>query len=241
MVFKKKEVIFAACDSIYFMEFGISFIASSLFYNHCTHVHIVNPTAQIKKIVSALNAKNDLFTFSFHNMDFANYDKEAIKTYYACMRFLLIPSLFEIDKDIKLMVLDIDAIIKQTLVFPEQHIGIFLREYHKEVHFKVLASIFYISYKHIDFINTANFIISQYQKTNTMRWYIDQIALYQAYKEKLKLEDIFIFTEDYCGWDSKSGAYVWTAKGARKYKDNLFLKEKKHFENMIKLIKGTSN
>lgn len=235
MVFKKKEVVFAACDSVYFIKFGISFIVSSLLCRHATHIHIVNPTDKIKKIVYALNKKNNLFTFSFHNMDFSNFDKESIKTYYACMRFLVIPSLFKIDKDIKLMVLDIDAIIKKTLIFPNENIGLFLREYNKEIKFKILASILYVTYKHIDFINATNSIIAHHQKNNTMKWYIDQIALYKSYKGKIEEKDTYIFTQKYCGWDSENGEYIWTAKGNRKYEDQLFLKEKAYFENMIKI------
>jgi len=232
MKFKNKEIVFSACDSEYFMEFGIAFINSSLFYGHSTHIHIVNPTQQVQEIIEKLKIDYDLFTFSHHSMDFKEMNEKEIKTYYACMRFLVIPSLFKVDTNIKIMVLDVDTIIKKTLMFPSQDIGLFLREHNEELSFKVAAGIIYITYKNIDFINTVNQIILHYQNTNSMQWYIDQIALYLAYKDKINKEDVYVFTQDYCSWDNNDKAYIWTAKGVKKYKDKLFLKEKEYFENL---------
>jgi len=233
MSFAKKEIIFGACDSQYFIDFGLSFVYSSLSSHNCTHIHIVNPTSEVGSLLDNIKKQHNLFTFSSHNIDFSSMNDEQIRGYYISMRFFIIPHLFEIDKNIKLLVLDIDSIVKKTIKMPKESLGIFLREHNANIEFKIAAGILYVTYERISFINKVISNISNYQKNNQLRWYVDQRALYLAYKELENKNDIYCFTQEYCSWQWHKNAYVWTGKGERKFRDKIFLESKKYFDNMF--------
>ena len=55
----RKDVLFAACDSIYFERFGFAFIESANLFNHHVHIHIVNPTKEILSSCCFINSLVD--------------------------------------------------------------------------------------------------------------------------------------------------------------------------------------
>ncbi len=234
MEFKNKEIVFANCSPEYFMEFGFSFIGSSLFHQNSTHIHIINPTKKINEILSTLKNKNSLFTFSHSQVDFSKMSKKQIDAYYLFIRFLIVPDFFKIDKEIKMLMMDIDTIIKKPIIVPKEPVGIFLREYHEDIRFKAMGGIVYVDNNGINFMHELNKLLSHYMKNGNMLWYADQIALYETYKKVSNKNDIHIFTEEYFSWSNHENAYAWTAKGNRKNTDTLFLNEKKYFENIFK-------
>lgn len=229
----KTEVVFAACDSEYFLQHGQAFIYSANDVGKNVHVHIVNPTDKALSLAVLLNATTKVdTTFSFNDVEL-NGSAEETRTYYACVRFLVLPTIIQTAK--KVLVLDIDGYIMSDFSIDRTSVaGYFPREplagttgWEAEGT-RVAAGAVYVAELRI-----AEMIADEIKK-QPLRWFADQIALSRVFsRPELKdLAKIAIFDSEFMDWEFKKNTKIWTGKGPRKYDNPKYLEKKREFTRL---------
>jgi hypothetical protein len=229
-------VVFAACDSLYFEEHAPSFVYSANCVNKDVHIHICNPTERALALASILNATTQVkCTFTFNDIDIANPTEET-RSYYACLRFFVLPAILPHAK--KVLTLDIDCLIMKPFEFPEQMIGYFPREPlpgtigWEAQGTRVAAGAVYTSMGAFDHVVE---VVRQI-KQSPMRWFVDQIALSTVFT-KLPKEKVFHYDSSFMDWEFVQGSVIWTGKGPRKYENQTYISKKIEFNYVNRMIK----
>jgi len=229
----KTEVVFAACDSKYFLEHGQAFVYSANDVGKNTHVHIVNPTDEALSLAVLLNATTKVgTTFSFNDVEL-NGSAEETRTYYACLRFLVLPTIIRTAK--KVLVLDIDGYIMRDFNINDRAVaGYFPREplagttgWEAEGT-RVAAGAVYVAELRI-----AEMIAAEIKK-QPLRWFADQIALSRVFSrpELSDFSKIAIFDSQFMDWEFKSDTKIWTGKGPRKHDNPKYLEQKRKLSRL---------
>ncbi len=237
-----KPVLFAACDSRYFFEHGPAFIYSANDVGSDIHIHIVDPIPEAYSIAAVLNSTTTVdisYTFSFSNPDL---DEHQRRTYYACIRFLVLPLLLPHAK--KILTLDIDCLIMRAVAFPTTECAYFPRQvadiegvsgWIKEGS-KVAAGAVYLTDAAL---NVAD-AIAKTINTLELKWYADQIAL-SAIFDQVPVQFVSHFDESFMDWGFVEGTVIWTGKGPRKYNNEKYLERKKSFDRIVKEVMPFQN
>ena len=233
---KINEVIFTAVDSIYFKKYAYAWAWSIYQNNLHGHIHVINPSNwdinNLKKLQITSKGK---INFSIGDFDF-NLPKD--KCYFASFRFLYIEKLKEFYN--KVLITDVDSIIRKRINFPKEDFGFFIREpidsedqWYVESS-KLAAGIFYIdldSTKNFNFKDTYLDNLLLLKKQNQWKWMVDQHALHKIFLELEQSNEFEIkkFNSiDLC-WDFKQPSIIWTGKGKRKHKSTKYLREYKKY------------
>lgn len=224
------DCLFTACDSIYFQDHAIPLIYSANDVENNIHVHIVNPTTTDFALTKIINddCQNIVTTFSFHDADLLPQSNEQKRIYYSTMRFVLAPNIMQ--NNISILIIDTDCYINKQFNFNNHmwsDIGLYLRDslpgttgWEKEGT-RVAAGIVYYKKTSVEFAQeVANFIIS-----TPLKWFIDQVALWQTFNNTKKLECI-IFDQKDMDWEFKTGSMIWTGKGALKHINKTYINGK---------------
>ena len=229
----KTDVVFAACDSKYFLEHGQAFIYSANDVGKDTHVHIVNPTDDALSLAVLLNATTEVnTTFTFNDIELTGSAEET-RTYYACLRFLVLPTIIRTAK--KVLVLDIDGYIMNEFAVGDVSAAYFPREAlpgttgWEAEGTRVAAGAVYIADQKI------SEMIAEEIKKQPMRWFADQIALSRVFsrlKEIPELAKIGIFDAEFMDWEFKPNTKIWTGKGPRKHDNPKYLEKKREFTRL---------
>jgi hypothetical protein len=221
----KSPVVYAACDSKYFMEHSQSFVYSANDVNKNVHIHVVNPTDEVLSLAVLLNATTEIeTTFSFSDANLKDATAEQIRTWYACLRFIYLPNVLQTAK--KVLCLDIDCYIMEDFIFPKERAGYFPREPlpgtsgWEAMGTRVAAGAVYVADMSI-----AN-AISKNMATVELRWFADQIVLSNVFRE-LGDKGIKKFDERFMDWEFVKGTKIWTGKGPRKYENKKYLEKKR--------------
>jgi hypothetical protein len=233
---KINEVIFTAVDSIYFKKYAYVWAWSIYQNNLHGHIHVINPSNRdinnLKKLRITSKGK---INFSVGDFDFS-LPKD--KCYFASFRFLYIEKLKELYN--KVLITDVDSIIRKRINFPKEDFGFFIREpldsrdqWYVESS-KLAAGIFYInldSTKNFNFKDAYLDNLLHLRKQNQWKWMVDQHALHKIFLELEKFNEFEIkkFNSiDLC-WDFKQPSIIWTGKGKRKHKSTKYLREYKKY------------
>lgn len=242
---KTDEVIFTAVDSIYYKRYG-SVWGWSIYKNGMHgHIHVIDPSSRdIKNLERLEKYTMGKIKFSTGDID-SNLPRD--KCYFASFRFLYVSNLASTYN--KVLITDVDSIIKENICFPSEDFGFFERDplqsnedWFRESS-KLAAGIFYI-----DLQKTKEFNLQEsYQEKLDLlreqgkwRWMVDQNALFEVFDELNRLNrfEIKKFNPSYLCWDFKESSLIWTGKGSRKYKSYKYLKEfKKNLKQYQKTIK----
>lgn len=229
----RHPVVFAACDSGYFMEHAQAFVYSANDVGKDVHIHVVNPTAEVLSLSALLNATTKVkTTFSFNDHDFKAYQHEMIRTYYACLRFMMIPHIVRTAG--KVLILDIDCYIMKPFNFDNQKaVGYYPREplpgtvgWESEGT-RVAAGAVYIADQGV-----ADAIAQGISKIE-MRWFADQIVLSKIFAQ-IPEQHVVKYDSQFMDWEFKEGTTIWTGKGARKYDNDKYVQQKKVFSRLEK-------
>lgn len=214
-------VIFASCDTEYYKKFGNSFINSAIQFEYSVHIHLINPTTDIVKF------DNPLVTYTLEE------NSPTTREYYACNRFLIAPQLIlNLEEGDKLVILDIDCLIRKPLTLPDAAVGLWLREsfganeWEKEGTHVLASIVMYDWTSHIFAQKVAENI-----KLSQKRWFVDQKALWETYKtfKYMNIVDLSLIKPSLSDWEFKEDSAIWNAKGCRK--ENIkFLEEKRKYE-----------
>lgn len=208
------NAVMVACDPVYFMAHGIPFIYSmDENGNKPVHVHLINPTRACFDTLSILDADTGI------KITCTAEQGPEDKAYYANIRFVRACQ-FHQATGYKLLILDIDSIVRKPIKFPDEDIGLFLRD--GPEHMRVAAGAVYVNDP--DFIRrVAEIIVS-----NEQQWYLDQMALYLASKDR----EIHRFDRSFMDWEFGDDAVIWTGKGPRKHKDKRYLDEANRYRRL---------
>ena len=229
------DVLFASCDSKYFIEHGPAFMQSANKFKQNLHLHIVNPTDEVKEIKDKCEKFENL-TFSGEETNLEGIDE---RTYYACNRFIVASHVLRLCE--AAIILDIDNILMNEVQWNTCDIGLFLRDplpgtvgwEHESTH--VAAGI--VSYSTplgLDFLNRVSDKIKSYKE---LRWFADQNALWKVYEENKHKLSTFVYDGSIMDWEFKPDTMLWTGKGPRKYDDPTYVsKDNELTERLIESL-----
>jgi len=226
-------VVMAACDSAYFIEHGPSFVYSANNVNKDVHVHIVNPTDEVLSLGSVLNATTEVrVTYTYNNIDHDDWSQESIRTYYACLRFLVAPNILSYCKS--MLILDIDGMLMQSFDYPKKRVAFFPREplpgtvgWEAEGTRVAAGAVYY----HKDAYDVAILVAEEITKL-PKKWFADQIAL-STVMSSVKDDHIHHFDSQFMDWEFKKGTTIWTGKGPRKYNNPTYVAEKNRWMDCL--------
>jgi hypothetical protein len=227
--FPTTPVIFAACDSKYFIEHSPAFIHSADVNGFDIHIHVVNPSDAVLSLIADTQTTNTS-TYSFHDFDFKDFTTEQERAYYACTRFAVAPHVLKTAE--KIMILDIDCLIMNKFEYPDLPVGYFPRKDNvgaanewERVGMKVAAGAVYL---HSDAMKVAQAIAATIEGL-PVKWFNDQVALSHII-DQLPKEWLHEFDGKFLDWEFKEGTSIWTGKGPRKYENEKYLNKKKGYE-----------
>ena len=230
-------VVYAACDSEYFLDHAAPFIYSANDIGKDVHIHICNPTEEVWTKSIILNADTNVrVTYTANDIDFTTAGDHqgpvlpyAERTYYACLRFLYLQEI--VLRATKVMALDIDCLLMRPFDFPTTAVGYFPRESlegtrgWEQKGTRVAAGIFYIEER-------AHAVASQISNRIAMgpfNWFLDQIALSEVV-DFIPKDQVTEYDDNFMDWNFRQGTAIWTGKGDRKHNNITYVKAKNEFD-----------
>lgn len=229
----KEFSLLTSCDSKYLHDHAKEYITSCALSKNNVHLHVTNPSdndmcyMNILKIGYNIINPQGIMTLSSDKIDISNLNEEAKRVFFSCNRFIVAPYIMNGD----VLITDVDCIIMNHIDPIESDIGLYLRDslpgtvgWEKEGT-RVAAGAVFCSQSSKSFLQDVSKIILE----NDMRWFIDQVALYRVYQAHNKLT-CTKFDESFMDWEFVMGSKIWTGKGERKHKNEIYVRMK----NMIK-------
>lgn len=235
-------ILFASCDPLYFERHAPAFLVSAALAKHNAVVNVVGEeTSKIRETVSKINEKfGSAHVVNFSDPPPKHFNDAERKTFYACSRFTLLPSLLPLFSPA--LVLDIDCMIMKHIPEPDYDIGMFLREplpgtigWEAEGT-RVAAGALFIGLKDINAAKLIRGAIESRAKIDGWNWFLDQIALntvYQSYIKDNASIKFHTYDQSFMDWEFVEGSSCWTGKGSRKYDNPKYLAKKKEFEDLL--------
>jgi hypothetical protein len=244
--------LFAAADENYFNNYAKFLVNSAKKHlNFPVHLHLYNPSQSTKDWcisnsvsftfedfdpdilrIATDNWKRNLVdpedirkrgTMIKDINDHTRLEKEVVRTYYACTRFIRLSEI--LDKPAYVIMLDTDSLIRKKFTLPSQDVDIHIFEKNRKKHVShdqhLASTIFYTGTDaSLNLIRDHAEKILRAYKNDHIYWFLDQETLdvvIQKYKKKpldVALVD-FRMTPD---------SPIWCAKGPRKF-ENVYLNE----------------
>lgn len=238
-----RNVIVCSCDTIYFNAYAPALIKSAEIARIPTYINIINPVNDdieyAKQMMEWSHTKSYDLTLTYSELDIPNNNLS--KIYYACDRINILISYIESKKEVmNLFALDVDSLVMNPFRFPvssEKPLGFYFRnptqhgasnEWEKRG-MRLLGS-FFVNSTMLPYLKRVKMFIDNIEK----RWFIDQVALYEAMTAK-ELKEAYDFSNDkILGWnvDNPRECTVLTGKGDRKYLDK-YKSLQQEFDTMI--------
>ena len=236
-------VVMAACDSAYFIEHGPAFVYSADDANQDVHMHVVNPTDEVLALAGVLSATTKMarLTMSFNDLEINqhpfNGNDGMVRSYYACLRFLIAPTIIRSAGEV--LILDIDGVIMNTFDFPKKAVGYFPREPldgtqgWEQEGTRVAAGAVYYNQNGLKYAEAVAEEISKLP----MQWFVDQIALSRVLGN-LPDDQVHKFDSKFMDWEFIEGTTIWTGKGPRKYANPVYVKQKESYNHRLEEMKS---
>jgi len=181
-------VLMASSDSKYFLKFGLSFVKSAFDAGvRNIHLHVVDPDEESFILLRRIQAEVGDITFTYQETASLKFSPD--KSFYACSRFLILPSLLDFYNR-SMVVVDIDVAVVRDF---NQKIDK-LHCYDVGLRFSgipvpwlnVTGACVYVSGSQasIDFCSFTSYYISLMYDTMWGRdnWVLDQNALFSSYE-----------------------------------------------------------
>jgi len=222
-------VVFAACDKHYFKEHAPSLVYSCNDVGKDVHIHVTEAEQETYNIANILNTDTDVkCTFSYNEKENMGRGQ---RTYYACLRFLVLPVILPHAK--KVMTVDVDCMIMKDFGWPELPAGFFPREpipgtvgWENEGT-RVAAGAVYMDDRALPLAEAVAERIQQ----GPWEWFLDQIALSESFA-RVDDSQLEKFDSEFMDWEFKDGTTIWTGKGDRKFNDLRYVEMKKKFNRL---------
>lgn len=230
------SVIVAACDSEYFIQHAPAFVSSiSENTDQSIHIHVANPTDEVFSLACILSAvSKNRVTYTFNEYPLTR-NKDADRTYYACLRFLIANKLLSTADDI--LILDIDCLVMRKIekIPSEYSIGYFPREpiegtvgWERDGTKVAAGAVYFSASEGGKFISH---LLQDMLSRMTLRWFADQIAISEVFAKHKN--HAIEFDSQFMDWEFVEGTTIWTGKGPRKYENQTYLQKKSYFETLV--------
>ncbi|MFQ5974545.1 MAG: hypothetical protein ACE5Q3_19655, partial [Alphaproteobacteria bacterium] len=232
-------LVLIGCDSVYLGEHGLPF-ACSLDRNSPgahLHVHLINPDAASKRTLERLERELTCTTLSQteERFDFAGLSSEFARAYCASIRFVRLLQFLRAVRT-GILLLDVDVLVRGSLEALRDDQNGYDCAAHMRLHSpkdreKLFASAFYaaptpaaLAYLESVATRIASVIVQR-----KARWYVDQLALYEAYRSHrasgpaVQLRHL---SARYADWAFHKRSTIWVGKGWRKKADETYLAQR---------------
>lgn len=246
---KSKLVVFAGCDAVYFKKYAL-YLARSIAKNSSNttlHYHIVNPDEETHKIIDYMRDELPMeLVTSFEQFDVQDRNDDFIRTYYASIRFIRLYQILQRNKN-DIITLDVDCLvrgdlnaIKAKLADSDAQCAIHTRFDEKKKGLKVAIGLLFTKSGFASSTLLTYFIYKLLKDITgkKAKWFLDQIAFYQAYIASGKPE-LFHIDRQILDWDFNKNSMIWTGKGKRKDDDDTYLAYLSSFEDANAYRKDT--
>lgn len=232
-------LVFVGCDSAYLLEHGLPFAVSLDRNSPGTrlHVHLVNPDsaaeAMLRRIAGTLTGTT--LTRTSESFDFTGLSAEFTRSYCASIRFV---RLFQLLQAVQrsVLLLDIDVLVRGDLrlvkaIADGHDCAIHTRFQSRRKRERLFASVFYAepTPATLTYLEDVATRIASMIVTRRARWYVDQCALYDAYRagrasgSGLRLRHLPL---EYADWTFGKRSILWAGKGWRKRRDETYLAQR---------------
>lgn len=214
----KGVLLFAACDGAYYEQFGRAFVRSAVAYGNRVHIHLINPSGDERRVLG----------------EGVTYSEESgaptDPAWYAGCRFLRAPLVWRSQPQThdRLLILDVDSIVRGRLEPPHAPVGLFLRDVSARAersrqHSRVAAGQVLMGPGGAPFFDALADRLKRAQR----EWYADQIALAETLDDFEDVLPIHDFGQDphAMDWTFDPASPLWTAKGPRKFEHPAYLAE----------------
>lgn len=199
------KFFYFGCDSLYFEEYGKT-LANSLQIHAPwakVHCHIFNPTPEQ---LDWCNTKSVSVSY-----EFVNPEIREVKTYYACVRFIRVPEIF--NPLARIIALDCDSVVIADL--PEKQFDkdtTATKVFWRNKGGKSLAST--VIFGPDNTRNTYAEILRKSFEDDTYKWFLDQDVMDQM----IAKNEFGITTDTTWGTTApnKKKGLIWTGKGDKK-------------------------
>lgn len=185
-----RYVVYVGCTADYFCKYGVAFLnsyAANSAARNLLHLHIVDPHEHFRNalsdIVRRLPSLNLVVTTELALID-AAADPVNGKTYYACARFLQLPSFLARYRK-PILSLDVDAVVEAPLErlledVRNRDLGLVLREPIDSPWLDIVANIVAASPTPaaLEYLRKVRNYIFHFLDRRQMPWCLDQISLY---------------------------------------------------------------
>lgn len=227
--------MYCACNTTY-LDYAIRLAVSvDSFSPGCTvAIHVVNPKKESLTRLSRLKARLTKTTLlvSHEDTDLSRFTSEGRKAYYACARFLRLPTLLE-SWDGSILLLDADAVIVDRIAapftdLPDAQIALLRRDMADEdvpEDLAVAAGTVWIRNEPTTKLfakQLAEQLQSEFDEDRST-WFVDQRILSRMVKSKRYEGLIGSIDPKFIDWNFSNDSVIWQAKGKRKHYDLRFL------------------
>ena len=237
--------LFASCDTKYLNSHAPALIASAAYHHNPIHINVCGAADGDRDLLDHLCSQfSKIAGDSVGDMTWSMstpmiYDAKAIdaqRTAYACDRFIIAPIIMEQHKE-DLLIIDTDCLIMNHIEpIRNDQVGWFLRPSLPGVQgweiagTRVAAGAVFVSCDALPFLHSVSARI----KKGPMKWFLDQVALNEAYQAHVSEYRFRYFDEHFMDWEFLQGTTIWTGKGDRKYENSTYLTKKNEFDRMIR-------
>lgn len=245
-----KPTVLCASDLLYFKEHGLAFCRSAAKAKHPVASLVsgrIGEDIQVeaKSLVefmqtdfkTKISPEEGQYIMKPMVLPEPNISPEDVRAYYASMRFIFLPDLLASTEQAGLLVLDIDSIIRKTVVLPNNiDVGLFLREDnevgsndYEKTGMKVAAGALYVANTPLGQEFATK--VRDYLLSHPFRWFCDQHAIYSTYLEMKDRLRIMKFDQNLIDWEFNEDSFIWSGKGSRKFTSDQYKIEKARFED----------
>ena len=230
-----KPFIYAACDSVYFTEFGQEFVNSTQQNTEFgVHIHLFNPTADQLEFCQQKNVSVTHETVLFEAFKSMSTDQLELKqlerthtamkkgndqniaerlrkTYYACVRFIRLQEIF--NESTAVFSADVDAVVRQQIPPLDNTYDFYIH------HITGSKARFLAGGLWLNSVPGSSKFLQDY--ASRLRTSIEQDYIYWGLDQDLLDPMMPNYNHGhlpigYIDWNMKPDSYVWTAKGKRK-------------------------
>lgn len=233
--------LYASCDPIYLRDHAPALMASAAKANNNLHIHIINGGGEEVRFMDGLRQKWENMTdaalsYTWDKQFAIGMTPAENRTIFACDRFVTVTDIIVNHNINSYLIIDVDCLIMKHIEEPKADIGLFFREPlpgtvgWEYAGTRIAAGAVYYSPSSYMFALQ----VDERVRKGPYVWFLDQIALNEAYEDNKDKYTFEKFTPEFLDWEFKEGTTIWTGKGPRKHDNPTYVAKKQYFDRMMR-------